>query len=161
MGLPPQTLTALQRGGLVHDIGKIAVPGKILDKEGKLLPEEIQIIRSHPEVGVRILEPVPAMEAILPMVLHHHEAWDGSGYPLGLAGERIPLEARIMAVADQFEALSADRPYRPRFSTEETVAILREKAGSDLDPKIVSTFIDLLESGKLPVQIQTTSEVAS
>jgi HAMP domain-containing protein len=150
MGLPEPTLTGLQRGGLIHDIGKIAVPGRILDKNGPLTPEEREVVQSHPDQGVRILEPVPGMEPILPMVLHHHEAWDGSGYPMGLAGESIPLEARIMAVADQFDALCSDRPYRPGRGVPGAVAYLREEAGKGLDPEIVDTFIDLLEAGSLP-----------
>jgi HAMP domain-containing protein len=158
MGLPKATLTALQRGGLVHDIGKIAVRSSILDKNGKLTNEEREVIQSHPEEGVRILEPVPAMEPILPMVLHHHEAWDGSGYPLGLAGEDIPLEARIMAVADQFDALSSDRPYRKGLGLERTLDYLREQSGRGLDPRIVRVFIELLEAGELPIQTPVPME---
>ncbi|MCJ7630747.1 MAG: HD domain-containing protein, partial [Longimicrobiales bacterium] len=159
MGLPESALTDLQRGGLVHDIGKIAVPGRILDKEGKLTPEERLVIQSHPEEGVRILEPISAMEGILPMVLHHHEAWDGSGYPMGLAGEIIPLEARIMAVADQFDALSSDRPYRSGLSLKDTVDLLRRQSGYGLDPKVVDAFLALLDSGELPVHLPTSAEV--
>jgi len=158
MGFADPALTALQRGGLVHDIGKIAIPGAILNKNGKLTPEEREVIESHPEAGVRILEPIPEMERILPMVLHHHEAWDGSGYPMGLAGEGIPLEARVMAVADQFEALTADRPYRKGFSIEKTVAILTENAGTGLDAKIVDTFLTLLDAGDLPIQVPNSVE---
>jgi len=150
MGLDEQTLTALQRGGLVHDIGKIAVPGSVLDKNGKLTPEERELVETHPEAGVRILEPVPGMEPILPMVLHHHESWDGSGYPMGLAGEAIPLGARIMAVADQFDALSSDRPYRPGRGVEGAVDFLRSQAGTGLDSAIVDVFINLLQAGDLP-----------
>jgi HD-GYP domain-containing protein (c-di-GMP phosphodiesterase class II) len=161
MGLPEETLIALQRGGLVHDIGKIAVPGSILDKNGKLTPEEYEVVKSHPDEGVRILEPVPGMEPILPMVLHHHEAWDGSGYPRGLAGEDIPLEARIMAVADQFDALSSDRPYRAGLGVEGAVGFLRSQAGTGLDEQVVGVFINLLEAGELPGLKTTTAETPS
>jgi putative nucleotidyltransferase with HDIG domain len=161
LGLPQTTLTALQRGGLVHDIGKIAVPGSILDKKGKLTPEERTIIESHPEEGVRILEPVPGMDDILPMVLYHHEAWDGSGYPVGLAGDAIPLEARIMAVADQFDALSADRPYRGGLSREATTDFIKGQAGTGLDPAIVEVFLELLLSDELPLPTRPHSETVS
>jgi HAMP domain-containing protein len=161
MGFDDPALTALQRGGLVHDIGKIGVPGSILNKNGKLTPEERQVIQSHPEAGVRILEPIPEMEVILPMVLHHHEAWDGSGYPMGLAGEEIPLEARIMAVADQFDALNSDRPYRKGFGVQKTVAYLRDQAGRGLDPEVVDTFIALLEAGELPITMPDSVEAGS
>jgi len=161
MGLPDPTLTALQRGGLVHDIGKIGVPGTILNKNGKLTPEEREVINSHPEAGVRILEPIPGMEGILPMVMHHHEAWNGSGYPMGLAGENIPLEARIMAVADQFDALSADRPYRKGLGLQRTVAYLREQSGTGLDPRAVDTFLTLLDAGDLPIQVPNSVETGS
>jgi len=161
VGLDEPALVSLQRGGLVHDIGKIAVPGSILDKEGRLTPEERTVIQSHPEEGVRILEPISAMEPILPMVMHHHEAWDGSGYPTGLAGENIPLEARIMAVADQFDALSSDRPYRVGMGLKKTRAFIRQQAGRGLDPKVVDTFIALLDAGELPVQVPDSVEAGS
>jgi len=158
MGLPDSTLTALQRGGLIHDIGKIAVPGSILDKRGKLSVEEREVIETHPAEGVRILEPISALEPVLPMVLHHHESWDGSGYPSGLSGKDIPLAARIMAVADQFDALSSDRPYRPGLGLDKTVDYLRGQSGTGLDPEIVDLFIELLEAGELPLQTSFSSE---
>ena len=94
-------------------------------------------------------------------MLHHHESWDGTGYPLGLAGENIPLEARIMACADQFDALNSDRPYRAGLSVEETVAFLRRQSGVGLDPHVVDTFITLLDAGKLPVEKPTSVETGS
>ncbi len=151
MGLEEGAIRNLQRGGLVHDIGKIGIPREVLDKAGGLSPEERGTIEAHPEAGVRILEPISAMEPILPIVLYHHESWDGSGYPAGLRGEAIPLEARIIAVADRFDALASDRPYRAGMPLSEAAAAIEAEAGRGLEPAIVSTFLDLLRSGQLPL----------
>jgi putative nucleotidyltransferase with HDIG domain len=151
MGLDESQVLNLQRGGLVHDLGKLAVPESILDKNGRLNEEEYDIIKSHPEAGVRILEPVPAMDDIIPIILYHHEDWDGSGYPAGLAGEAIPFLARLLAVADRFDALTSDRPYRGAWPVPDATAWIREQSGTGLDPDIVQAFLTALEEGKLPL----------
>jgi putative nucleotidyltransferase with HDIG domain len=153
MGLQEASLQILKRSGLVHDIGKIAIPRNILEKDGPLTAEERELVKSHCEEGVRILEPIPAMEDILPSVLHHHEAWDGSGYPFGLAGETIPVEARVLATADHFDAFISDRPYREGMEVARALELLREQSGRDLDPEVVDTFFALFEAGDLPLAL--------
>jgi putative nucleotidyltransferase with HDIG domain len=144
MGLPPEELDILHRGGLLHDIGKIGVPADILDKTGKLSEREKDFIREHVRWGARILEPIAAFADILPIVLQHHEHFDGSGYPEGLAGEAIHLNARIFAVADTFDALTSHRPYREAMSTEQAIEIIIQGSGSQFDPKVVRAFLDII-----------------
>lgn len=138
--LTSDDLDMLQRGGLLHDIGKIAVPGELLDKAGRLTAEEMTIVQSHPEVGARILAPIDAYEPIIPIVLYHHERFDGTGYPSGLRGDAIPSLARLVAVADVYDALVSDRPYREGWAPERAVAHILEKAGSHFDPVMAHAF---------------------
>lgn len=140
--LPPPKMDALSLGALLHDVGKVHVPKAILEKPGPLTAEEWRVIKEHPVVGYEILREIPELEAALPVVRHHHERFDGTGYPDGLAGEAIPLEARIMAVSDAFDAMRSDRPYRPRLSLEETVAELTRGRGRQFDPTVVDAFLD-------------------
>lgn len=138
LGLPEGERDLLTLGGKLHDIGKVGIPDAVLLKPGGLDEEEWALMRSHPEVGVRILSPMlPYLGPIEAMVLHHHERWDGQGYPKGLKGEEIPLLARILAVADTYEALTADRPYRRGLTPEEAMDYLRREAGRRYDPKVV------------------------
>lgn len=141
MGLDQRALDVLHRGGLLHDIGKIGIPATILDKPGVLSKEEIAIMRGHVRLGARILEPITAYAEMIPIVLHHHEAYDGTGYPEGLAGEAISLGARIFSVADVFDALSSDRPYRPGLPLEDVIAYIRDRTGRQFDPKVVEAFL--------------------
>ena len=129
-------------GSLLHDVGKIGISERILHKPDRLTPEEFAIIQLHPRIGYRLLEQVPALRPIAPAILHHHERYDGGGYPTGLRGEQIPLEARIVAVADAFSAMTADRPYRPRMALEEACAELEQNAGTQFDPEIVRIFTE-------------------
>lgn len=145
LGLSPEELDILNRGGLLHDIGKIGIPADILDKPGKLCAMEQDLIRKHVRLGVRILEPIAAFKAITPIVLHHHEWFDGSGYPDGLAGEDISLGARIFAVADAFDALTAHRPYRQAEDPEQAVEIISQGAGTQFDPKIVQVLLEVMK----------------
>jgi putative nucleotidyltransferase with HDIG domain len=144
MGCDEATLDVLYRGGLLHDIGKIGIPARILDKEGKLSPRERDIMRSHPELGVKILEPIPGFENILPIVAQHHERIDGLGYPRGLRGNEISRFARIFAVADVFDALASDRPYRPGMAMDRVVSILEEGSGTHFDPEVLAAFRSIL-----------------
>jgi putative nucleotidyltransferase with HDIG domain len=146
MGLDPAQLEVLRRGGLLHDIGKIGVPGAILDKPGRLDPSEEAIVRAHPVTGVTILAPIRAYAEILPIVRSHHERWDGLGYPEHLVGEAIPPHARIVAVADVFDAVTSDRPYRRAWSVEEAAALIEVGAGAHFDPVVVDVFLRLLRS---------------
>ncbi len=145
MGLSPAETKALERGGLLHDIGKIGVSDAILLKPGPLTEEEWQIMRQHPDIGTRIVANIPFLSEIMPIIRHHHERWDGSGYPLGLTREQIPLLARIFAVADAFDALISDRPYRKSTSEKYAIKHLQEQAGILFDPEIVAAFTNMLK----------------
>jgi putative nucleotidyltransferase with HDIG domain len=131
----------LKTAALLHDIGKIGITDFILGKEGPLTEEERAVIRSHPQKGVEILKPLKQYEHILPSILHHHENYDGSGYPGGISGERIPLFARIIAVADAYDAILSTRPYRSAADHERAIAELLAYAGRQFDPVIVDAFV--------------------
>jgi putative two-component system response regulator len=127
IGLEAEQLTALNRGGIVHDIGKVAVPDVILLKPGRLNPEEMRIIREHPVVGERICAPLKSFRTVLPIIRHHHEKLDGSGYPDGLRGDEIPLTARVMTIVDVYDALTTARPYKPAFANGEALQVMRDE----------------------------------
>lgn len=139
-GLNSVEMRTLETGALLHDIGKIGVPDAVLRKPGKLNPEEWMTIRSHPQDGQQILGGISFFEDAARAVLQHHEQWDGSGYPLGLSGEEIDLNARIISVADAFDAMISDRVYRPARSYEEAVEELDRCAGKQFDRRIVAAF---------------------
>ena len=165
MGLPQKELDNLHRGALLHDIGKIAIPPAILDKPGKLTPEEMRIMRNHPREGARILEPIAPFADSIPVVLQHHEWFDGSGYPDGAAGEEIKLIARIYAVADVFDALVSDRPYRDGLARDVTIEYIKERASRQFDPNVVQAFLKLMtreeqESGIPQDRTEDTTEEA-
>jgi putative two-component system response regulator len=149
MGLPAKSLEIMHRGGLLHDIGKIGTPLTILDKPGKLEPEEMQLMRDHVKIGVHILEPIPCFREVLPIVAQHHEWFDGCGYPAGLAGENISLHARILAVADCYDAMVSDRPYRKGLPKRQALEILRQNAGTQFDPMVIEVFMRLTGAGQL------------
>lgn len=131
----------------MHDIGKIGVPDAILKKPGPLTPDEWKIMRQHPEIGARILghNGIPVFELAAEVALTHHEKWDGSGYPAGLASRAIPLSARIVALVDFFDALTMDRVYRPRLEDDEAIGLLAEQRGRHFDPAIVDVFLDCVD----------------
>jgi HD-GYP domain-containing protein (c-di-GMP phosphodiesterase class II) len=171
MGLSASLIESIQIAGILHDLGKIGVPEDILVKKGKLTDSEYGIVKTHPDIALKILGPVEfphfASEEHLPeappeltlnlfegadlssevklMIYHHHEKYSGGGYPRGIKGEEIPLGARILSVADTFEALTADRPYRKAFPTSEAIKVLRQVRGEQLDPKIVDVFIKVIK----------------
>jgi HD-GYP domain-containing protein (c-di-GMP phosphodiesterase class II) len=134
-------LEALEWGGLLHDVGKIGVPDSILLKQGKLTREERITMNAHPVLGAQIIGPVDRLAPELPVIRHHHEWYNGSGYPDRLMGDEIPRLARILHVADAFEAMTADRPYRKALSIEQALAELRKFAGVQFDPEIVDAFV--------------------
>jgi putative nucleotidyltransferase with HDIG domain len=154
LGVSASDLDTLARGGLLHDIGKIAVPTSILNKPGPMTKEEFALMREHPRTGARILEPIAEYVHLIPIVLQHHEWFDGRGYPLGLSGESIDPNARIVAVADVFDALTSERPYRGALSREQAVAIICAGKGTQFDPRVVNAFLTMLEetavSGERP-----------
>jgi HD-GYP domain-containing protein (c-di-GMP phosphodiesterase class II) len=141
MGLPEQEISNICRGALIHDIGKIGVPDAILLKPGSLDPEERRIMEKHPLEGYEMLLGVPYLAKEIPIVLAHQEHWDGTGYPFGLAGDEIPLGARLFAIADTFDALTSDRVYRRGRSCEEALAIIGAEAGAQFDPQAVAAFL--------------------
>ncbi len=144
MGLGIKELEVLRRGGLLHDIGKIGISPEILDKPGKLTEDEARIMRDHTRIGVRILEPIAAFAEALPIVLQHHEAFDGAGYPDGLKGEAIDLGARIFSVADVVDAMSSDRPYRQGMDHPQVIEYVLERSGRTFDPKVVEAFLQVM-----------------
>jgi putative two-component system response regulator len=145
LGLSGELRVALRRGGLIHDIGKLAVPERILLKPGPLTPEERKIMEKHTIVGERICAPLKSFRQVLPIIRHHHERWDGSGYPDGLKGEQIPLTARILQVTDIYDALTTDRPYRKAMSVREALALVRQEVKLGWwDGSIVEEFEALL-----------------
>lgn len=146
LGLGEEDVIALRRGGVLHDIGKIAVPDAILRKPGPLSPEESQILRLHPVTGEQICRPLRTLYRVLPIIRHHHEHWNGRGYPDRLAGEKIPLLARILQIVDAYDALTTHRPYKAAWSHDEAKEILLSEA-RDLwwDPEILATFLYLMD----------------
>jgi HD-GYP domain-containing protein (c-di-GMP phosphodiesterase class II) len=141
----------LNWASMLHDIGKIGIPEAILNKPGSLTDEEYSIIKAHPEKGYNILQPLEQLSASLPGILHHHERYDGLGYPHGLKGEDIPFAARIIAVVDTFDAITSERAYRPGKTVKETLEIIEKVAGSQLDPDLVEVFKEVLnEDSSLP-----------
>ena len=159
MGLPRTELAFLRQAGLVHDIGKIGIPDQVLRKKGKLTDEELHLIRLHPILGASILSRFPNMERMIPVVLHHHERWDGAGYPSGVSGVDIPVEARIIFVADAFDAMTTDRPYGEILSTEEALAELRHCAGRQFDPQLVDVMHEAWRSGLLDARQPRAHEI--
>ena len=151
LGWSPEQLATLRIGGPLHDIGKLAVSDDVLRKEGKLDPEEIDQIRQHPTIGARILLRMAALREAIPYVLYHHERWDGRGYPSGKAGEEIPVEARVLAVADAFDAMTSDRPYRRALSREDALAEVGRCSGTQFDPEIARVFLEVFAEDELPV----------
>ena len=149
LSLDAISLKALERGSLLHDIGKIGISDTILHKPASLTKDEFKIMHLHPDIGARIVEGIPFLQDTLPVIRFHQERWDGSGYPVGLSGKDIPLQARIFAVADAFDALISDRPYRNRIPVSKAMAYLKEQAGILFDPEIVSAFEQMLEKNTL------------
>jgi len=130
--------------GLVHDIGKILIPNSLLSKPGKLSGEEFSELKRHPEYGAKVLESSQELKEIVTIVRYHHERWDGSGYPEGLSGKRIPEESRILAIADAFDAMTSNRPYRESLSWEYAINEIKTYAGKQFDPEIAMIFIDFI-----------------
>ena len=144
-----QSLGVGRGGAILHDIGKIGIPDRILLKPGPLDHDEFALMRTHTEIGDRMLEPVDVLEGVRPVVRHHHERWDGNGYPDRLAGDEIPVAARIVSVADAVEAMSADRPYRAALQPAEVLSELEIGRGAQWDPQIVDLVVRLIESREL------------
>jgi HD-GYP domain-containing protein (c-di-GMP phosphodiesterase class II) len=139
-GLAVEDSPQIEFGFLLHDVGKVAVPDAILFKPGPLTPEERALVVKHPEIGSEILRHIDFLDEAKVVVRHHHERWDGAGYPDGLAGEAIPVQARIFAVADTLDAITTDRPYRTASSWSDARQVIRAAAGTQFDPAIVAAY---------------------
>ncbi len=144
-GVDKKTTKAITHAASIHDIGKIGIEENILNKNGGLTEDEYELIRKHPAIGVRIIQSIPFLEDAIPVILHHHERYDGKGYPQGIAGENIPLAARIVGVADAVDAMLSDRPYRAALTLDDVLNELKDKSGTQFDSEIV----DIILSGKV------------
>jgi len=158
LGMPDTEIQGVKTAALLHDIGKLAVPEHILSKPGPLTQEEFQKIRIHPQVGAEIISGVPFPYPVAPLILSHHERWDGKGYPVGLKGEEIPLGARILSVVDYFDALMSERPYHKAMSFEAAIGLLRQEGGKALDPRVVQMFVEMYPT--LAADAEATQEPA-
>ncbi|GIV00532.1 MAG: hypothetical protein KatS3mg014_2147 [Actinomycetota bacterium] len=158
---PDLATEGLGFGFFLHDIGKVGVPEHVLRKPGPLTEEEWDIMRMHPVLGAQIVAPITFLDGAEQLVRHHHERFDGTGYPDGLRGEEIPLAARVFAVADAFDAMTSDRPYRPAMSLERAVGEIVDGAGTQFDPEVVRVFVELVEEGPPAIRLLEGSAVRS
>ncbi|NOZ29085.1 MAG: diguanylate cyclase [Chloroflexi bacterium] len=145
MGLSSTQIDTLRRAAMCHDVGKVGIPDAILNKPGRLTDEEYHVVKEHVNIGAELLESSHVLHRLIPTVRHHHERWDGTGYPDGLAGEQIPLEARILAVADAVETMASDRPYKRGMSPDQILEELQRCAGTHFDPAVVTAFVRVIE----------------
>jgi HD-GYP domain-containing protein (c-di-GMP phosphodiesterase class II) len=149
LDLPPAEVDRIRTAALLHDVGKVAVPQEILDKPAALTSAEWRSVVQHPRIGQVILEQAAALKEAVPIILHHHERYSGHGYPFGLRGNDIPLGARIVAIADAYDAMTHDRPYKRAMSHDNAIKELRRHAGTQFDPELVTLFCDLF-AGRAP-----------
>ncbi|MDQ3953626.1 MAG: HD-GYP domain-containing protein [Actinomycetota bacterium] len=159
LGFSKGEIAFVQQAGLVHDIGKIGIPDKVLNKTTPLTPQERYLVRLHPILGASILSRMPGMDRLVPIVLHHHECWDGSGYPSGVGGVQVPIEARIILVADAFDAMASNRPYGRVMGTEEALAELRAHAAGQFDPMLVEAMHEAYRGGLLDERRRSSATV--
>jgi HD-GYP domain-containing protein (c-di-GMP phosphodiesterase class II) len=145
MGFKEEELVHIHRGALLHDIGKLGIPDEILHKPGPLTEQEMQIMRTHPQIAYDLLYPIEYLRPAISIPYYHHEKWDGTGYPKRLKGDDIPLEARIFAVIDVYDALSHDRPYRKSWTKEKVLEYIKSESGKHFDPAVVEVFIKEVE----------------
>jgi response regulator RpfG family c-di-GMP phosphodiesterase len=146
LGMSEAELVHIRRGALLHDIGKMGIPDAILSKAGPLTKKEQLVMRQHPSMAYEMLRPITFLRLALDIPHCHHEKWDGSGYPQGLSGERIPIAARIFAVVDVWDALRSNRPYRKRWPEKKVRRHIQDQAGHYFDPKIVEAFLKMLDT---------------
>ncbi|MFH1640621.1 MAG: diguanylate cyclase, partial [Candidatus Omnitrophota bacterium] len=144
LNISGEAMDNIQQASMLHDLGKVGISEEILSKPSKLTEDEFKTIKTHPQIGADIIRPIQFMQSVIPLIRHHHERWDGKGYPAGLKGKEIPIGARIIAVADAYQALISDRPYRKAYSKEQAIKIIRDESGKHFDPDVVTAFIDVL-----------------
>ena len=160
IGLPEHQIVALRRAGIVHDIGKVAVPDNLLLKAGSLTQEEWKIMREHPVVGERICAPLKSFRLVLPIIRHHHERVDGSGYPDGLKGEQIPVMARVLQIVDVYDALTTQRPYKRAFSASEALEIMANEVSKGWwDPHIFAEFQQMRSRRAGPIALRQPTPI--
>jgi HD-GYP domain-containing protein (c-di-GMP phosphodiesterase class II) len=146
LGMPESELADIEVTALLHDIGKVGIPDSILNKPARLTPEEYALMKKHPEYGWAVLHQIPGFQRASLLILHHHESFDGKGYPAGLRGEEIPLGSRIVSVIDAFDAMVSSRPYRAGLPVEEAIRRLTEASGTQFDPGVVKIFLPLAQA---------------
>lgn len=159
LGLTENQLEALRRGGILHDIGKLGIPDSILLKRGSLNDEEWALMRTHTIIGAHLCEGLGSMRDVVPIILHHHERWDGSGYPHGLAGEDIPLLARVFQIVDIYDALASERPYKNIMPLEQIIEIFKQECTRGWrDPGLVTVFLDILQNNREALYLPENAE---
>jgi len=146
IGLSKKEIEIIKKAAILHDLGKIGISGKLLRKAGKLTKKEFKEVKKHPVIGAGILRHVHFLHDVIPAIIHHHEWWNGKGYPEGLKGEAIPVEARIIAIADVYQALTSNRPYRRAYTKKKALDIIKKGSGTQFDPKIVNVFLKVLKN---------------
>jgi HD-GYP domain-containing protein (c-di-GMP phosphodiesterase class II) len=149
LGLSAEETRQVEIAAVLHDLGKIGIPDEILKKPSRLTPQERMIVQKHPELGWAVIKNIPGCQTASLLILHHHEMWDGNGYPAGLKGEGIPLGARIVAVTDAFDAMTTDRCYRKGMPTDQALATLEQFAGTQFDSQIVAAFAEFVRAEEL------------
>ena len=150
MGIVGDALKQLEQAAVLHDIGKIGIDINLLHKKEKLTSADIDVLKLHPSIGVRILEPIHFLGTVREIIEQHHERYDGNGYPNGLTGENWRLEGKILAVCDTYDAMTSDRPYRKALSHEIAIQEIRDHSGTQFDPEVAASFIELFNEGRLP-----------
>jgi putative nucleotidyltransferase with HDIG domain len=149
LNLPVEQVEQLRFAGLLHDVGKTGIPAEILIKPTKLTAEEMERVKQHAEMGASIVDQIDFLKSLTPVILHHHERWDGKGYPVGLAAEEIPFLARVLAVADSYDAMTSERSYRPKMTASAARRELEAGAGTQYDPRVVAALLEVLDKQRL------------
>ena len=151
-GMNEEGLKIIYEAGLLHDIGKIGIEESVLNKPGRLTPEEYEKVKSHVELSIGIIRHLPSLDYVIPAVIGHHERYDGKGYPRGIKGEEIPLMARILCVADSFDAMVTVRSYKPGIEVEDALSNLEEESGRQFDPRLVPVFVRCVRDGIIEIR---------
>ena len=160
-GLNAEVVEIVREAGLLHDVGKIGIPEAILQKPSSLTSDEYEIIKKHPENAVSIIRHLPSLDYVIPAVVGHHERWDGKGYPRRLAGEDIPLTARILCVADCFDAVTTKRCYQSPRDIDRALQIIEDGAGTQFDPELAHLFVQMFREGKIELQAGRSADLES